>query len=341
MNVSDGRKEVRILIEVKGLVKRYGKKTAVDHMDFTIGDGGIYGFLGPNGAGKSTTMNILTGYLQATEGTVLIDGIDMAKKPEEVREKIGYLPEIPPLYPDMTVREYLLFAAGLKGIASKKRNECLFAVMEMTGIREYENILIRKLSKGYKQRVGLAQALLGSPEILILDEPTAGLDPRQIIEIRDLLHILGKQHTIIFSSHILSEVRAVCDEILIISEGRLIAQDTPEHIEQEQSAAKRLLIRVKGRKERIEKALKSLEELEKYEYLEEKPAGEHRYRLTPKEGDLREALSYLLATRRLPLMELVEDTASLEEAFLRLTNIPHNEADKEDEADEEMTEKDE
>lgn len=329
------------MIEVKGLVKRYGKKTAVDNLDFTIGDGGVYGFLGPNGAGKSTTMNILTGYLQATQGTVLIDGVDITKKPEVVRKKIGYLPEVPPLYPDMTVREYLLFAAGLKGIERKKQGDCLFAVMEMTDIREYENILIRKLSKGYKQRVGLAQALLGSPQILILDEPTAGLDPRQIIEIRDLIRMLGKRHTIVFSSHILSEVRAVCDEILIVSEGRLIAQDTPEHLEKEQTAVNRLMIRVKGKKERIDKALKSLEELEKFEYLEEKPAGEHRYRLTPKAEGLREALSYLLAMRRLPLMELVEDTASLEEAFLRLTDIPHNETDKEDEADEEMEEKDE
>ena len=199
------------MIEVKNLVKKYGNHTAVDHLNFTIEEGHVYGFLGPNGAGKSTTMNIMTGYLGATEGEVLINGHDILKEPEEAKKQIGYLPELPPLYMEMTVREYLEFVAELKGIAKNKREESINEVEKMVKIWEVENRLIRNLSKGYRQRVGLAQAVLGYPPIIILDEPTVGLDPKQIIEIRELIRELAKEHTVILSSHILAEIQEVCD----------------------------------------------------------------------------------------------------------------------------------
>ena len=218
------------MIEVQNLVKMYGDHTAVDHLSFRIEKGHIYGLLGPNGAGKSTTMNIMTGYLGATEGKVLIQGHDILKEPELAKKSIGYLPEQPPVYMDMTVREYLQFAAELKKIPKKEREKQMNDVIRMTGIREVENRLIQNLSKGYRQRVGLAQAILGFPEVIILDEPTVGLDPKQIIEIRELIRKLSKKHTIILSSHILAEIREVCDYIMIISRGKLLASDTPENL---------------------------------------------------------------------------------------------------------------
>ena len=211
------------MIEVENLVKRYGDHLAVDHLSFHVEPGKIYGFLGPNGAGKSTTMNIMTGYIAATEGTVKINGHDIIKDAEEAKKCIGYLPEIPPLYQDMTVREYLHFVAELKKIPKSERETQLREIMDLTIITDMEGRLIKNLSKGYKQRVGLAQAVLGYPEVIILDEPTVGLDPKQIIEIRDLIKKLGEKHTVILSSHILSEVQAVCDEIMIISKGHLVA----------------------------------------------------------------------------------------------------------------------
>ena len=211
------------MIEVNNLVKRYGNHLAVDHLSFQVEPGKIYGFLGPNGAGKSTTMNIMTGYIAPTEGTVTINGYDIVKDPEEAKKCIGYLPEIPPLYQEMTVKEYLKFVAELKKIKGEKKEAQIQEVMDMTMITDMAERLIRNLSKGYKQRVGLAQAILGYPEVIILDEPTVGLDPKQIIEIRELIKKLSEKHTIILSSHILSEVQAVCDEIMIISKGKLVA----------------------------------------------------------------------------------------------------------------------
>lgn len=222
------------MIEVKNLCKDYGTNgahRAVDNLSFTIEPGHVYGFLGPNGAGKSTTMNILTGCLAATSGQVAIDGFDIYEDAKEAKSRIGYLPEQPPLYLDMTVREYLNFVAGAKGVPKETRGEHLAAVMVLTQVEEVQNRLIKNLSKGYKQRVGIAQALTGNPEIIILDEPTVGLDPKQIIEIRELIKELGKEHTVILSSHILSEVRSVCDRLLIIAKGKLVADDTPETLE--------------------------------------------------------------------------------------------------------------
>ncbi len=219
------------MIEVKNLVKRYGDNLAVDHISFTVEEGQIYGFLGPNGAGKSTTMNIMTGYLAATDGEVIINGHNITDEPETAKKCIGYLPEMPPLYTDMTVLEYLKFAAALKKIPSKERINAVNEAMEITKIGDVSDRLIANLSKGYKQRVGLAQAILGMPEIIILDEPTVGLDPKQIIEIRDLIRSLAEKHTVILSSHILSEIQEVCDKIIIIHQGRLIANGTPSELE--------------------------------------------------------------------------------------------------------------
>lgn len=242
------------VIEVSGLTKRYGKNTAVDHLSFQVKKGQIYGFLGPNGAGKTTTMNMLTGYLAPTEGQIRIDGHDISEEPVEARRCIGYLPEIPPLYLDMTPQEYLRFAAELKGVAKEKRESEVERVMEKTQIQDMQERLIRHLSKGYRQRVGLAQALLGDPEVLILDEPMVGLDPKQIIEIRELIRSLGKKHTVILSSHILSEITSICDHVMIISHGKLAASDTPENLSHYMKNSDVCELKIRGSREACDQA---------------------------------------------------------------------------------------
>ena len=242
------------VIEVSGLTKRYGKNTAVDHLSFRVKKGQIYGFLGPNGVGKTTTMNMLTGYLAPTEGQIRIDGHDISEEPVEARRRIGYLPEIPPLYLDMTPLEYLRFAAELKGVAKEKRESEVERVMEKTQIQDMQERLIRHLSKGYRQRVGLAQALLGDPEVLILDEPMVGLDPKQIIEIRELIRSLGKKHTVILSSHILSEITSICDHVMIISHGKLAASDTPENLSHYMKNSNVCELKIRGSREACDQA---------------------------------------------------------------------------------------
>ena len=240
------------MIEVKHLTKRYGKHTAVDDISFTVQDGCIYGLLGPNGAGKSTTMNMITGYLAPTGGTVAIDGHDVQEEPKEAKACIGYLPEIPPLYTDMTVQEYLLFVSELKGKKKKAdRVQDVAQAVQRAGLQEMEKRLIRNLSKGYRQRVGIAAALLGSPKVIILDEPTVGLDPAQMIEIRNLIHDLGETHTVILSSHILSEVQTICDRVLIIAHGKVAAQGTPEELAAQLAARGMIAATALGTKEQI------------------------------------------------------------------------------------------
>lgn len=307
------------MIEATDLVKRYGNHVAVDHLNFKIADGQIYGLLGPNGAGKSTTMNILTGYLCANEGTVTINGYDIFKQPEKAKAQIGYLPEIPPLYLDMTVREYLQFVCELKKIENPLINEEIDRVSAKTGIMEVSNRLINNLSKGYKQRVGIAQALIGSPSIVILDEPTVGLDPLQIIEIRDLIKELGREHTVILSSHILSEVSAVCDEILIISHGKLVACDTPDNLAKMSEGHAELHVLVKGTKSQAESAVNSIEEIKSCDFAE----GEEGVSLeitTEGNVDIREKLFYAFAEKNLPILEMKHVQASLEEVFIDLTS---------------------
>lgn len=308
------------MIEVKNLTKRYGNHLAVDHLNFTVESGKIYGFLGPNGAGKSTTMNIMTGYLGATEGQVLIDGHDILKEPEEAKKNIGYLPEIPPLYMEMTVREYLEFAAELKGIKKDKRESQIEEVIRLAKLRDVENRLIQNLSKGYKQRVGLAQAVLGFPEIIILDEPTVGLDPKQIIEIRDLIKGLKQKHTVILSSHILSEVRAVCDYVLIISHGKLVASDTPDNLERLAAGSNSLLMKVKGEKDAIRKALETIEGVTGVEMSYDSDEKLWKTKLSIQENvDIREKVFYAMAKANCPIYEMQVKRVSLEDVFLELT----------------------
>ncbi|MDE6518334.1 MAG: ABC transporter ATP-binding protein [Acetatifactor sp.] len=316
------------MIEVTDLTKRYGDHIAVDHLSFKVEKGQIYGFLGPNGAGKSTTMNIITGYLAASEGRVTIDGHDVQQEPEEAKKRIGYLPELPPLYMDMTVEEYLRFAAELKKVPRAERREQVEQVMGMTQVTDMRGRLIKNLSKGYRQRVGLAQALLGSPEVLILDEPSVGLDPKQIIEIRDLIRELGKSHTIILSSHILSEVSAVCDHIMIISHGKLVASDSPEGLQKLMSGEGELKLTVKGSYEALQEAVTGMAGIQGIERLPGAPesgsnnSGQDYCNVlikTDREQDIREELFYLLAEKRLPILSMALTERSLEDIFLELT----------------------
>ena len=309
------------MIEVTNLTKRYGSHVAVNHLSFRVEKGQIYGFLGPNGAGKSTTMNIMTGYLAPTEGTVTIGGTDIQKEPEEAKKKIGYLPEIPPLYTEMTVEEYLKFAAELKKLPRAERKEQVEQVMEMTQITDMRGRLIRNLSKGYRQRVGLAQAILGNPEVIILDEPSVGLDPKQIIEIRDLIRKLGENHTVILSSHILSEVSAVCDHIMIISHGQLVASDSPEGLQKLMSGTPELLLTVKGDYEAVKDALAGAADVDIVENLGETEEHCVKIRITAKENaDIREDVFYVLAAAKLPILEMNKEQKSLEDIFLELTS---------------------
>ena len=307
------------MIEVKNLVKKYGNHTAVDHLNFTIEEGHVYGFLGPNGAGKSTTMNIMTGYLGATEGEVLINGHDILKEPEEAKKQIGYLPELPPLYMEMTVREYLEFVAELKGIAKNKREESINEVEKMVKIWEVENRLIRNLSKGYRQRVGLAQAVLGFPEIIILDEPSVGLDPKQIIEIRELIRQLAKKHTVILSSHILAEVREVCDYILIISKGKLVASDTPENLERNLGDSDLIEIETKASPDEVRRILETVDGIRSISTKHLENGITWAQVQEKKNTDIREKVFQAFAQNHQPLLKLNPLQVSLEDVFMELT----------------------
>lgn len=306
------------MIEVKHLVKRYDNHLAVDDLTFTVPKGQILGFLGPNGAGKSTTMNMITGYISATSGTVMINGHDIYEEPEEAKKSIGYLPEQPPVYPDMTVREYLMFAAELKQIPKKERNPQVEDALEKTRTKEVEGRLIKHLSKGYRQRVGIAQALLGNPEVIILDEPTVGLDPMQIIEIRDLMKNLAMEHTVILSSHILTEISAVCDTVMIINRGKLVVSDTVENLPKHLNAKNSLRIQVKGAEDELRKALEPLEEIEEKSFCTE---GEMVTAVldTPSECDIREKVFFACAKAVLPIYEMSNAAKNLEDIFLELT----------------------
>ena len=313
------------MIEVKNLVKRYGNHTAVDGLNFTIEEGKIYGFLGPNGAGKSTTMNMITGYIASTSGEVLINGCNILDDAEKAKKYIGYLPEQPPLYFDMTVREYLQFVAELKKVPKKDRETMIEEIMDVVKIKEMPNRLIRNLSKGYKQRVGLAQAIIGYPEIIILDEPTVGLDPKQIIKIRDLIKSLGKNHTVILSSHILSEVSAVCDYVLIIAHGKLVASDTPENLSKKAFEDDALELTVKGERDEIVSAVEAFENVDSVTVKESKEPGcvdlsVKTYDL----ADIREELFYRMAELHYPILKMEHIRATLEDIFLELTERPED-----------------
>lgn len=306
------------MIEVRHLSKRYGTHLAVDDLSFSIDRGVVYGFLGPNGAGKSTTMNIMTGCLGATDGEVLIDGHNVAEEPLEAKKHIGYLPELPPLYGEMTPEEYLRFVAQAKGLRREESARQIETAMEKTRIADVKKRLIRNLSKGYRQRVGIAQALLGNPEVIILDEPTVGLDPAQIIEIRELIRELGKEHTLVLSSHILSEVQAVCDSILILSKGRLVACDTAENLTKLLKGREDLRLLTRAEEPAARAVLEKVDGMESVTFAKED--GLTAVDVTQAEGqDIREALFNAFAEARLPLLELRTEKASLEDVFLELT----------------------
>lgn len=309
------------MIEINHLVKKYGSHVAVDDLSLTVEPGKIYGFLGPNGAGKSTTMNIITGYLAATSGEIKINGFDVLKQPEEAKKCVGYLPELPPLYMDMTVKEYLDFVAELKKLEKSLRAGYVKEAMKITKTEEVSGRLIRNLSKGYRQRVGFAQAVLGYPEILILDEPTVGLDPKQIIEIRDLIKELGKKHTIILSSHILSEISAVCDHVFIISHGKLVASDSTENLLERMTGAQEIELLVKAEEDTAETAIREVAQVERCEKTESKEDGAVQLLVTAKkDADVREAIYHTCVEHHMPILEMKAASKSLEDVFLELTS---------------------
>lgn len=323
------------MIEVKNLVKTYGKNTVVDHLDFHIKKGQICGFLGPNGAGKSTTMNMITGYIAMTEGEVKINGYDIFDEPEEAKKSIGYLPELPPVYMDMTPYEYLRFVAELKGIERVKRKAMVEDVMEMTKISHMRNRLIKNLSKGYRQRVGLAQALIGYPEVLILDEPTVGLDPKQILQMRQLIKELGKNHTIILSSHILSEISEVCDHVMILSNGKLVANDSMESLQRRCEGSNLLMLTIRGEEQAVESILQKVKGIKTYK---KKPsavdAGAFDVTIeVDNQEDIREQMFYTCSREHCSILMMKNDKLTLEQIFLELTKSeePVYEAEDEDE----------
>lgn len=308
------------MIEATNLVKRYGPHTAVDHASFKIEKGEIVGFLGPNGAGKSTTMNILTGYLSSTEGTVTVDGMNILDYPIEAKKRIGYLPENPPLYPEMTVREYLTFAGEIKKVPAKALGARMDEIMETVGIADVRKRLVKNLSKGYKQRVGLAQAMIGDPEILILDEPTAGLDPKQILEIRDLIIKLGRDHTIILSSHILPEVSAVCKRVLIINQGKIVADDTPDNLAKRLLGGSHVLLRIDGARESVDGALRKIPTVRNVEFRESQETETVEVVVeSDRDMDIRRDVFRSLSSADLPILMMRSLDMSLEEIFLHLT----------------------
>lgn len=306
------------MIEVKNLVKQYGNHRAVNKISFTVEKGKIYGLLGPNGAGKSTTMNIITGCLAATSGSVTIDGHDIFEEPIEAKKLIGYLPEIPPLYTDMTPTEYLTFIAEAKGLRGFDITGQVREVIEVTGLEEYQNRLIKNLSKGYRQRVGIAQAMLGNPEVIILDEPTVGLDPKQILEIRDLIRRLGETKTVILSSHILAEISAVCEHIMIISRGNLVANDTLENLEAIANKSNKLKITVRGELESTLETLRSLDGVLSAEG-EEKDGISYVQLELEKEGDHRDAIFFAMSECKTPILSMDYEETTLEDIFLAMT----------------------
>ncbi len=306
------------MIEVKHLTKRYGTQTAVSDLTFSVGDGQIYGFLGPNGAGKSTTMNIMTGCLAASSGEISVGGYDIFEDAMKARRLIGYLPEQPPLYLDRTPREYLDFVARAKGVSTRALNEQISKVMELTDITTVQDRLIKNLSKGYRQRVGIAQALLGDPKVIILDEPTVGLDPKQIIEIRDLIRSLGKEHTVILSSHILSEVQAICETVLILSKGKLVACDTPENLEKLFAGKTTVEMTVDAAAHEAEEILSGVAGVKDVD-VQQRDDGTSDISLDTGGEDLRRELFFAFAGSKTAILRMNESRASLEDIFIELT----------------------
>ena len=307
------------MIEVKNVTKKYGKDVAVDDISFEIKEGEIVGLLGPNGAGKSTTMNMLTGFIEQTEGEIIVDGYNMLKKPKKAKKEIGYMPEGVPLYMDLTVKEFVTYMAEIKKVNKKERKEKVEKIIEQTGLKDVEKKLVKNLSRGYKQRVSMAGALVGEPKILILDEPTVGLDPKQITEIRNLIKDLGKTHTIILSSHILSEVSQICNKVIIINKGKIVAVDTPENLENKVSNNNMIYVTVEDKDNKIESVKEKVQGIEKIELIKNNEDETKEYVIeTAKDTDIRKEIFAELAKDNITIFEMKKADSTLEDAFMKL-----------------------
>lgn len=331
------------MIQVEKITKKYGSFLAVDNISFEIKDNEVVGFLGPNGAGKSTTMNMITGYIEPTEGKILVNGKEISKEPNKVKKQIGYMPENVPLYQELTVREFVNYMADLKKIKRKEKREKVDKILEEVGLTNVQKKLIRSLSRGYKQRVSLAGALIGNPEVLILDEPTVGLDPKQITEIRELIKKLGKSHTVILSSHILSEVSQICSKVIIINKGKILAVDTPKNLEKEFEEENSIYVTVEDEKNKIKTVIKEMKDLKECKLIKENSDGTKQYVLTAnKDVDLRKSLFDTLPKNDINVLELKKTEVTLEDAFLKLINNKEKEIkdkEKEEKAKKEKREK--
>ena len=324
------------MIEVKHVTKKYGNFTAVDDISFTIKDNEVVGFLGSNGAGKSTTMNMITGYIEPTSGKIIVNDYDISKDPKKVKRQIGYMPESTPLYNDLTVREFVNYMADLKYVKRKEKKERVDKVLKDVGLTDVQKKLIRNLSRGYKQRVSMAGALIGDPKVLILDEPTVGLDPKQITEIRDLIRKLGKNHTVILSSHILSEVSQICEKVIIINKGKLLAVDTPSNLEEKFEDDNRIYVTVEDEKNKINKVAKKIKNLKSIEFIKDKNDGTKEYELiADKSTDLRKEIFNLFSKNDINILELKKTEITLEDAFLKLISQKETEIEEKKKKEEE------
>ena len=307
------------MIEVKNVTKKYGKAVAVEDISFTIKEGEIVGLLGPNGAGKSTTMNMITGFIEQTSGDIIVDGFDMLKKPKKAKREIGYMPEGVPLYADLTVKEFVTYMAEIKRVNRKERKEKVDKIIEQTGLKDVQKKLIKNLSRGYKQRVSMAGALVGEPKILILDEPTVGLDPKQITEIRNLIKELGKTHTVILSSHILSEVSQICNKVIIINKGKIVAVDTPENLENKVSNNNCIYVTVEDTENKIPTIKDKIKEIKKLELIKENEDGTTEYMIEANgDVDIRKTIFAEFAKENITIFEMKKADSTLEEAFIKL-----------------------
>lgn len=320
------------MIEVKNVTKKYGNFTAVDNISFTVEDGEVVGFLGQNGAGKSTTMNMITGFIEPTDGEIKVNGYDIVKKSKKAKKQIGYMPENVPLYMDLTIKEFVSYLAELKLVERAKRKEEVETAIKETGLEEVQNKLIRNLSRGYKQRVSMAGALVGNPEVLILDEPTVGLDPKQIIEIRNLIKNLGKKHTVILSSHILSEISQICEKVVIINKGKIVAIDTPQNLEEKTKEQNVIYVTVEDNKGKMDSIQNKIKEIKEIEMVKDNEDGTKQYKIVSEENkDIRKTLFEVLPKEEITIFELKKAETTLEDAFIKLVDKTINEVEVKEE----------
>lgn len=328
------------MIEVKNVTKKYPNIKAVDNINFTIKDGEVVGFLGPNGAGKTTTMNMITGFIEPTEGQIIINGFDIVKKSKKAKKQIGYMPEGVPLYTELTAREFVNYMAELKDVKAKERKEAVEKAIEETGLKDVQNKLIKNLSRGYKQRVSMAGALVGNPEVIILDEPTVGFDPKQITEIRSLIKELGKKHTVILSSHILSEVSQICERVIIINHGKIVAIDTPENLENKTKEKNTILVTVEDKNEKMKNLKEEVKEIEEIKLVKDNEDGTKQYAVTSADKvDLRKKIFEILPKQDITIFELKKDESTLEDAFIKLIDSDKKENTNKEESKEKIKEK--